>query len=198
MLNKIPNTFYPTSISEWRQWLEKNGTTQKSVWIIYYKKHTGKPSIIYSDAVDVALCFGWIDSTARPIGDDTYMQYFCQRKPTSTWSRVNKLKIERLTAQGLMEAPGLAVIETAKQNGTWTILDDVENLVIPDVLETEFAKHKNAKNNFLQFSRTDQRNILQWLKLAKREETVVKRVIEIAELAEQGKKPKQFTVVKKN
>jgi uncharacterized protein YdeI (YjbR/CyaY-like superfamily) len=197
MLNKSPNTFYPKSISAWRNWLAKNGTTQKSVWLIYYKKHTDKPSIAYTDAVDVALCFGWIDSTARPIDEDTYMQYFCQRKPTSTWSRVNKLKIEKLMAAGLMEAPGLAVIETAKQNGTWTILDDVENLIIPEVLETAFAKQKNAKTNFLQFSRTDKRNILQWLKLAKREETIVKRAAEIAELAEQDLKPKQFTVVKK-
>jgi uncharacterized protein YdeI (YjbR/CyaY-like superfamily) len=197
MQDKISKTFYPKSILAWRKWLAKNGTSEKSVWLIYYKKHTGQPSIAYTDAVDAALCFGWIDSTARPIDEDTYMQYFCQRKPTSTWSRVNKLKIEHLTAAGLMEAPGLAVIEVAKQNGNWTILDDVENLVIPEVLETTFAKFKNAKNNFLQFSRTDQRNILQWLKLAKREETVMNRAKEIAELAEKGLKPKQFTVVKK-
>jgi uncharacterized protein YdeI (YjbR/CyaY-like superfamily) len=166
-------------------------------WMIYYKKNSGKPNIKYSEAVDVALCFGWIDSTARPIDEDTYMQYFCKRKPNSTWSRVNKLKIERLLAEGLMAEAGLQCIEVAKQNGSWIILDDVENLVIPQVLETAFAKYKNAKINFEAFSKSDKRNMLQWIKLAKREETIAKRAEEIAELAEQGCKPKPFTAVRK-
>jgi uncharacterized protein YdeI (YjbR/CyaY-like superfamily) len=197
MSASAPTTFYPQSIADWRNWLQTNHATEKSIWIIYYKKHTSKPSITYSDAVDQALCFGWIDSTSRPIDNDTYMQYFCQRKPNGTWSKVNKLKIKRLIAEGLMTSAGLDIIEKAKQNGSWTILDDVENLVIPEILENEFAKNNNAKNNFLQFSRSDQRNILQWLKLAKREETICNRANEIATLAEQGLKPKQFTVKKK-
>jgi uncharacterized protein YdeI (YjbR/CyaY-like superfamily) len=192
-----PATFYPKSITAWRAWLAKNHATETSIWIIYYKQHTKLPSIKYSEAVDVALCFGWIDSTARPINEDTYMQYFCKRKPNSTWSRVNKLKIERQLAEGLMAEAGLQCIEVAKQNGSWIILDDVENLVIPQVLETAFAKYKNAKINFEAFSKSDKRNMLQWIKLAKREETIAKRAEEIAELAEQGCKPKQFTVVRK-
>jgi uncharacterized protein YdeI (YjbR/CyaY-like superfamily) len=129
-----PTTFYPKSITAWRAWLAKNHATETCIWIIYYKQHTKQPSIKYSEAVDVALCFGWIDSTARPIDEDTYMQYFCKRKPNSTWSRVNKLKIERLLAEGLMAEAGLQCIEVAKQNGSWIILDDVEMLVIPQVL----------------------------------------------------------------
>jgi uncharacterized protein YdeI (YjbR/CyaY-like superfamily) len=190
-------TFYPKSITAWRAWLAKNHATETCIWIIYYKQHTKLPSIKYSEAVDVALCFGWIDSTARPIDEDTYMQYFCKRKPNSTWSRVNKLKIERLLAEGLMAEAGLQCIEVAKQNGSWIILDDVENLVIPQVLETAFTKYKNAKINFEAFSKSDKRNMLQWIKLAKREETIAKRAEEIAELAEQGCKPKQFTAVRK-
>jgi uncharacterized protein YdeI (YjbR/CyaY-like superfamily) len=192
-----PTTFYPKSITAWRAWLAKNHATETSIWIIYYKQHTKLPSIKYSEAVDAALCFGWIDSTARPIDEDTYMQYFCKRKPKSTWSRVNKLKIERLLAEGLMAEAGLQCIEVAKQNGSWIILDDVENLVIPQVLESAFAKYKNAKINFEAFSKSDKRNMLQWIKLAKREQTIAKRAEEIAELAEQGCKPKQFTVVRK-
>jgi uncharacterized protein YdeI (YjbR/CyaY-like superfamily) len=192
-----PKTFYPTSLKAWRDWLAKNHATETSIWIIYYKKHTQQPSIVYSDAVDMALCYGWIDSTARPIDADSYMQYFCKRKPNGTWSKVNKAKIERLIANGQMAEPGLQYIEAAKQNGSWTILDDVENLIMPEVLLQAFAKYSNAKTNFEAFSRSDKRNILQWLKMAKREETIIKRAEEIASLANEGKKPKQFTPVKK-
>jgi uncharacterized protein YdeI (YjbR/CyaY-like superfamily) len=96
-----------------------------------------------------------------------------------------------------MAEPGLQYIEAAKQNGSWTILDDVENLIMPEVLLQAFAKYSNAKTNFEAFSRSDKRNILQWLKMAKREETIIKRAEEIASLANEGKKPKQFTPVKK-
>jgi uncharacterized protein YdeI (YjbR/CyaY-like superfamily) len=190
-------TFYPKNNEAWRKWLEKNHTKEAAVWFIFYKKISNQPTVKYSDAVDIALCYGWIDSKQMPIDGEKYMQFFCKRKPKSVWSRVNKAKVEKLISEGKMTKAGFESIEIAKQNGSWTILDDAENLVIPKDLEKAFSKYKNAKTNFLKLSRTDKRNILQWLTLAKRPETIEKRVAEIASLAQQGLKPKQFTVKKK-
>jgi uncharacterized protein YdeI (YjbR/CyaY-like superfamily) len=189
-------TFYPKNNEAWRKWLEKNHITKDSVWFIFYKKISNKPTVKYSDAVDIALCFGWIDSKQMPIDEEKYMQFFTKRKPKSVWSKVNKAKVERLIEEGKMTKAGFESIEIAKQNGSWTILDDAENLVIPKDLEKEFSKYKNAKTNFLNLSRSDKRNILQWLTMAKRPETIQKRIEEIASLAAQGMKPKQFTLKK--
>lgn len=186
------DTFYPKSRSEWREWLQNNHIKSQSIWLIYYKKKTNIPTVAYSEAVDEALCFGWIDSKAKPIDDEKFMQFFSKRKEKSVWSKVNKEKIERLTKEGLMTEAGFEIIEKAKENGSWTILDEVEALIIPPDLAAEFEKRPSAKNYFLNLSRTDKRNILQWLVLAKRPETRQKRIAEIAALAEQNLKPKQF------
>ncbi len=187
-------TFYPKNNEAWRKWLEKNHLREQSIWIIYYKVKSNKPTVKYTDAVDIALCYGWIDSKQLPIDDEKYMQFFSKRKPKSVWSKINKVKVERLIGEGKMATAGFESIETAKQNGCWNILDDAENLVIPKDLEKEFKKYKNAKINFLNFSRSDKRNILQWLTMAKRPETIQKRIDEIASLAAERLKPKQFTV----
>ena len=198
--NKMENkleTFYPGSRQEWRQWLQDNHDKKESVWLIYYKKKSNIPTVIYSEAVDEALCFGWIDSKAKPLDEEKFMQFLCRRKDNSVWSKVNKEKIERLTREGLMTKAGFDTIEKAKQNGSWTILDEAEALIIPADLENEFQKRTNAKAYFLSLSRSDKRNILQWLVLAKRQETREKRITEIANLAEQKQKPKQFRGQKK-
>ena len=184
--------FYPRSRQEWREWLQANHVTKQSVWLIYYKKKSNVPTVLYSDAVDEALCFGWIDSKAKPIDEEKYMQFFSKRKPKSVWSKVNKEKIERLTKEGLMAKAGFEIIEIAKQNGSWTILDESEALIVPEDLEKGFQKSAAAKDYFLGLSRSDKRNILQWLVLAKRQETREKRITEIIELAEQKLKPTQF------
>ncbi len=196
-MNTVYNTFYPKNNLAWQKWLEKNHAIKDSIWLIYYKKDSGISTIKYSDAVDIALCYGWIDSKQLPIDDEKHMQYFCKRKPKSVWSKVNKAKVEKLIAEGRMQQAGIDIINIAKQNGSWQVLDDAENLIIPKILEAEFAKYKNAKSNFENMSRTDKRNILQWLTMAKRPETIQNRITEIANLAEQGLKPKLFTVVKK-
>jgi uncharacterized protein YdeI (YjbR/CyaY-like superfamily) len=195
MANEL-KTFYPKNNEVWRKWLDKNHITEASVWFVFYKKISNQPTVKYSEAVDIALCYGWIDSKQMPIDEEKYMQFFCKRKPKSVWSRVNKAKVERLIAEGRMQKAGFEVIEIAKQNGSWNILDNAENLIIPEELEKEFKKYKNAKTNFLNLSRTDKRNILQWLNMAKRSETIQKRIEDIASLAEQGLKPKQFNVKK--
>ena len=191
-MEKEIETFYPKDRQEWREWLQRNHDKKQSVWLIYYKKKSKIPTVTYSEAVDEALCFGWIDSKAKPLDEEKFMQFFSRRKEKSVWSKVNKEKIERLTKEGLMTKAGYEIIETAKQNGSWTILDEAEALIIPDDLEKEFQKRNNAKEYFLSLSRSDKRNILQWLVLAKRQETREKRINEIVELAGKNQKPKQF------
>jgi uncharacterized protein YdeI (YjbR/CyaY-like superfamily) len=188
----------PSSRQAWREWLQANHAKKQAVWLIYYKKKSNLPTVIYSDAVDEALCFGWIDSKAKPIDEEKYMQFFTKRKPKSIWSKINKEKIERLTKEGLMTQAGFEIIEIAKQNGSWTILDESEALIIPKDLEKGLQKNAAAMDYFSSLSRSDKRNILQWLVLAKRQETREKRIAEIIELAEQMLKPKQFRGNKKS
>ena len=185
-------TFYPKHRQEWREWLKDNHEKEQSVWLIYYKKKSNIPTIIYSEAVDEALCFGWIDSKSKPLDEEKFMQFFSRRKEKSVWSKVNKEKVDRLIGEGLMSKAGYEIIETAKKNGSWTILDEAEALIIPDDLEKAFDNRANARQYFLGLSRSDKRNILQWLVLAKRQETRLKRITEIVELADINQKPKQF------
>ncbi len=192
MINSATESFYPTNVTQWRAWLEENHNKKQSVWLIRYKKKSGIPTISWSDAVDEALCFGWIDSKAKPIDDEKYMQFFSRRKAVSTWSRINKEKVEKLIADGRMTGEGLKSIEVAKQNGSWTILDDVEALLIPDDLEEGFKTRPGSKDFFLSLSRSVQKIILQWLVFAKREETRHKRIREIVESAGEKLKPRPF------
>lgn len=189
---KEMNTFCPASRQEWRLWLEENHSSTSSVWLVYYKKKSNIPSITYSDAVDEALCFGWIDSTRRSLDHETFTQFFCKRKPASVWSKINKAKVQRLIEAGLMTPAGYRSIETAKENGSWMILDDVEELLIPADLAEEFSTKAGALDFFLSLSKSVRKSILQWLVLAKRPETRQKRISEIAELAAQKLKPKPF------
>ena len=184
--------FYPETKQQWRKWLEKNHICKDAVWLIFYKKHKSKPSVNWSDAVDEALCFGWIDSKAETIDKDTFRQYFCKRKPNSTWSKINKQKIETLTSKGLMAQAGFDVIDIAKQNGSWTILDEVEELIIPSELEKAFEKFENSKDYFSSLSKSKKKVLLQWIALAKTDTTRQKRIFEIAENASQKQQPKQF------
>src|SRR6266498_5711606 len=115
-------SFYAKDRKAWRNWLEKNHSKSPGIWLIYYKKSTGKTRLEYSDAVEEALCFGWIDSTSRPIDDEKYMQRFTPRKPKSGWSGLNKKRIQRMIEQGLMTSAGFEKIELAKKNGSWESL----------------------------------------------------------------------------
>jgi len=191
-MEKEIETFYPKSRQEWREWLQNYHDKKQAVWLIYYKKKSNFPTVIYSEAVDEALCFGWIDSKAKPIDEQKFMQFYSRCKEKSVWSKVNKEKIERLTNKGLMTKAGFDIIEIAKKNGSWTILDEAEALIIPEDLEVELQNRIKAKDYFLGLSRSDKRNILQWLVLAKKQETRAKRISEIVELAELSQKPKQF------
>jgi len=177
------NNFYAKDIAEWRNWLSENYYTQKSVWLIIYKKNSGTPSVCYSDAVDEALCFGWVDSKPNSRDDESYYQYFAPRNPKSNWSRVNKEKVARLMKENRMAATGLALIEKAKENGAWNALDDVENMVVPPDLQKALEKVPNAESFFDKFPKSSKRNILEWILNAKRPGTRQKRIDETAKLA---------------
>ncbi len=183
---------YATTRQEWREWLCENHAKKQGVWLIQYKKNTGKPTLTWSEAVDEALCFGWIDSIKKKLDEERSVQFFSKRKPISTWSKINKEKVNRLIEDGLMTRAGFESIETAKQNGSWTILDEVEKLKIPQDLIAAFKLYKGSKSYFDGLSKSTRKAILQWLVLAKRPETRQKRIDETAELASQNKKPKQF------
>lgn len=177
---------------DWRKWLEKNHQSKQSVWLVYFKASTKVASVSWSEAVDEALCFGWIDSTRKTIDEERYMQYFTRRKPNSTWSKINKEKVAKLIQNNLMTKAGFNSIETAKQNGTWTIMDNVENLIIPEDLRIALNKNESSMEFFQNQPKSIKKAMLYWVVIAKRIETRKKRIEEIAKSATKGTRPNQF------
>jgi uncharacterized protein YdeI (YjbR/CyaY-like superfamily) len=181
--------FYPKTMAEWHKWLAKHHDSAKGVWLVGHNKISGRKSLTWSESVDVALCYGWIDSKKIKVDEHTTHQFFCKRKPKSTWSRINKQKVERLIAEGLMTPAGLAVIEVAKQNGSWYVLDAIEDLIVPDDLTRALKASSSAYEFFNGCSKSTKKMILYWVTSAKRPETRLKRIEEITSCAAQGKKP---------
>ena len=191
-MNFEEETYCPKSQTDWRKWLEKNHQSKQSVWLVYFKFSTKVASVSWSEAVDEALCFGWIDSTKKTIDKDRYMQYFSRRKPTSTWSKINKDKVAKLIQNNQMEKAGFDSIETAKQNGTWLLMDDVEKMIIPTDLKIALNKNENSMEFFQSQTKSIKRAMLYWVVIAKRIETREKRIEEISRLAAKGIRPNQF------
>jgi len=184
--------YCPYDKKDWRKWLELNHKKKDAVWLIFYKKKSPNYNLSWSESVDEALCFGWIDSTKRTIDSEKYKQYFSKRKAKSNWSKINKDKVKTLIDQGVMEEEGYKSIEIAKDNGSWTILDGVEALIIPEDLKEEFANYKGAIEYFESLSKSVKKILLYWVVSAKRKETRQKRILEIVENASNNLKPKQF------
>jgi uncharacterized protein YdeI (YjbR/CyaY-like superfamily) len=186
------DTFYANSRKAWRQWLQKHHATQQSVWLIIYRKESGVPSVYYSEAVDEALCFGWIDSKPNKRDDESFYQFFSKRNPKSNWSGVNKKKVQQLLEQGLMAPAGLAMVQLAQESGTWTALDKVDALEIPADMQAAFKKNKVAEKNFAAFPPSTRRGILEWIGNAKKPDTRQKRIDETVSLAAQNIRANQF------
>lgn len=184
--------FHPKNQSEWRRWLEENHDSQQAIWLVLHKKKSPNFNLSWSDAVDEALCFGWIDSTKRTLNEQAYIQYFTQRKPKSNWSKVNKEKVAKLIDAGLMQAAGFKSIEIAKENGSWVQLDAVEELKVPEDLETALKTHAEAYAYFNQLSKSVRKGMLYWVISAKRTATREKRIAEIVQNAGENQKPKAF------
>ncbi|MCP4438265.1 MAG: hypothetical protein GY810_04910 [Aureispira sp.] len=189
---KDTEDYCPNNKQDWRKWLELNHNKKQAVWLIFYKKKSPNYNLSWSESVDEALCFGWIDSTKKTIDKERYMQYFSRRKPKSIWSKINKDKVDYLTSKNLMQEAGYKTIEIAKKNGAWSILDEVEALVIPEDLSKEFDKRVGSLEYYESLSKSAKKILLGWVVLAKRPETRQKRIIEIAENASKSLKPKQF------
>lgn len=190
MAERTQENFQPKNKQEWRDWLEKHHKSKSAIWLIYQKKQINESRLTWSDAVDEALCFGWIDSTAKAIDDNTYMQFFTKRKPDSGWSRINKEKVERLIQEGLMSQAGFDAIDLAMQNGSWTLLDEIETLTVPADLAIEFNKDPLAGSFFSALSKSDRRILLQWVASAKKPETRNIRISEISRTCSLQLKPK--------
>jgi uncharacterized protein YdeI (YjbR/CyaY-like superfamily) len=175
------NTLYCPTRQDWRKWLEENHDKAKDVWFIHYKKHTGHPTVSYNDAVEEALCFGWIDAQMKSIDAEKFANRFAPRKAKSRWSQTNKNKAERLIEEGRMTPAGLAAIEQAKKSGAWDkayVTNQSEEEVPPDFAEA-LAGNKAASDNF-QRLRTSYRNAyIHWVADAKTAPTRQKRIAEL-------------------
>ncbi len=187
---KISKTFYARNREEWRAWLEKNHATESEIWLVYYKQHTGKPRVAYNDAVEEALCFGWIDSNIQKIDDEKYAQKFTPRKSTSKWSALNKRRVAKLKQEGKMTEAGLAVLnnEGTEDDYGRTPERAAQDMVPPSFFEQALKRNRKAHDYFNSLAPSYRRNYIRWLSAAKTEATRIKRVKEaIALLAENQK-----------
>ena len=170
---------YAKDRNAWRRWLARNHAKSRGVWLVYYKRGSGRPTVSYAEAVEECLCYGWIDSVINAIDADRYMQLMTPRKPKSAWSKVNKGRIERMVAEDRMTPAGLAKIEQAKTDGSWTRLDSVEAMTLPPELRKALAANRTAKRNFDAWPQSARKQVLYYLNAAKRPETRARRIDEI-------------------
>lgn len=185
-------TYCPKNALDWRKWLQENHEYSQSVSLIFYKSSSEHYNLSWSEAVDEALCFGWIDSRKNKVDDERFKQLFSKRKPKSPWSEINKEKVDMLIRENRMTKAGLEVIEQAKQNGYWNLFDEAYQMIIPKDLEAVLAAKPKAKDFYQGINPSTKKAILAWLVLARKPETRAKRIDEIVQQAEKGLKPKQF------
>ena len=181
MARELP-TLKPRSRKAWRAWLEKNHASSSGVWVVYAKKHTGLNSVTYVEAVEEALCFGWIDSLVHPIDDSLYKQIFTPRKERSTWSPLNKKRVEQLIASRQMTAAGMKMIELAKANGQWDAHAKTEALTMPPELKNALNGNTSAKKNWPSYTVSQQKAFLRMVDGAKTAETRAKRIARILDV----------------
>lgn len=192
-MSPVYKTFHPKTRKSWRRWLQVNHASSDGVWMIYYKKQSGKRKLDYNAAVEEALCFGWIDSAPRKLDEQRAMLKFTPRKPKSAWSQLNKTRIKKLSRLGLMTAAGLSKIKLAKKNGSWNKLTNsdshIENNSIPKALLTALRIDKAALTNFKNFAPGYRKRFLFWIDSAKRKETKDERIKQTVRMALANKKP---------
>lgn len=192
MADPPENFVHPATRAEWRAWLEANHTRPDGTWFVSYKKAAGKPRVTYEEAVEEALCFGWIDSKAGTVDEARSMLWMSPRKPGTGWSRINKERVARLMGEGRVAPAGLAKIEAAKADGSWNALDAVEALEMPADLEAAMGSYPDAARHFGAFPPSARKAILQWIAQAKRSETRAARVAEAARLANENIRANQW------
>lgn len=186
-----------TSRAEWRTWLKKNHTRTTGIWLVSYKKVVPQKYLNWNHIVEEALCFGWIDSTARGLDAERSMIHVCPRKPKSVWSKVNKARVEELIASKRMAAQGMKVFDLGKANGSWTSLDAVEALVIPNDMAKALLENRTAQKYFDAFPTSSRRNILRWITSAKTAVTRIRRFEQAVALAAMNIRASQPVVKRK-
>lgn len=186
---KISEKLHVTKRDEWRAWLRENHGTKKGVWLLHYKKHTSKPSIPYDDAIEEALCFGWIDSIIKKIDDEKFARKFTPRKGKSRWSELNKKRARRMMKAGKMTEAGIAKIREAKKSGEWFKTAPArKEIVIPSYIKEALAANKKALDFFNSLASSYKRKLVGWITSAKREETRKRRLAGAIRLLEQNRK----------
>lgn len=184
-MSKRPELYFKNDV-EWRSWLSENHVLSEGIYLIFYKVENEEESMRWEEAVKVALCFGWIDSTVKSLGSGKRRQYFCKRNPKSVWSALNKKYIKELISDNLMHQKGLDIIKLGKQNGSWTALDKVEKGIIPEDLQLEFDVNLIAFKNYQNFAPSYRKSYLYWLYQAKRETTRKNRIVEVIRLCNEN------------
>ena len=186
-----PERIYLENRDQWREWLGENHKTKKEIWLIYFKKHTGKARVPYDDAVEEAISFGWIDSIVKRIDDDRYMQKFTPRKMNSNWSELNVRRARKMIETGKMTKAGMEKARGAVEEGKNIIkspMDEIDPDSAPADLIEALENNKEALNNFRNFSPSCKKRYIGWIISAKKEETRKKRIIEAVQLIEQNVK----------
>jgi uncharacterized protein YdeI (YjbR/CyaY-like superfamily) len=179
-----------TSRKEWRDWLESNHKLQSGIWVIIIKKNSAIDGLRYEEAVEEALCYGWIDSKMKSIDEDRFIQRFSPRKPKSFWSDSNKTRVKKLTAEGMMTEAGVKAVKVAKKNGMWDYSRNISGEVkIPVDLEKALFKNKKARKNFNDYPPSTQKIYIHYILEAKHPETRERRIASIIERAEKNKRP---------
>ena len=192
--NHVPRDFVvldPSSRADWRAWLRSHHRSAVGIRLLLDKKASGTRRLSVEEAVEEGLCFGWIDSTLHPTSDDRFVLDFTPRRPGSTWSRANRERVRSLTERGLMTDAGLLAGERAHRDGSWTALDEIDALLVPEDLAAAFASEPDAKDNFDRFTVSTRRATLWWIKSAKRHGTRATRIAETVRLAADNKTVRQ-------
>lgn len=176
----------------WRRWLARHHARAESVWLVTWKKGRG-PHVPYAEIVEEALCFGWVDSLPRRLDESRTMLLLSPRRPGSAWSLANRERVAQLVGSGRMRPAGLAKVEAAQRDGSWSRLESVDALVVPADLAAAFgAAGPAAAANFAAFPPSARRGILEWIAQAKRPETRLKRVRDTAACAERNERANQW------
>ncbi len=174
----------------WRAWLEANHATATGAWHVTWRARPGRQGLDYEAAVEEALCFGWVDSTGGRFDDERSKLYFAPRQPRSPWAATNKARVERLIAAGRMHPAGLAAVERAKANGSWTVLDGVERLEVPDDLAAALGARPPAAANYAAFPPSVRKQLLASVATAVRPETRARRIADVAAAAARNERPR--------
>jgi len=172
----------------WRAWLEANHATAGGAWLVTWRARAGRPFLDYEAAVEEALCVGWVDSTGGRFDDERGKLYFAPRKPRSVWAASNKARVERLLAAGRMRPAGIAAVERARADGSWTILDGPERLEVPPDLAAALEAQPPAAANFGAFPPSARKMLLGWIATAVRAETRASRIAKVAAAAERNER----------